>query len=50
LLKRKINYHSSLALRIPSDITSEIFKAYLHEEGETGGRETRRGVTGVDSS
>jgi hypothetical protein len=43
LLKRKVNYHSSPVLRIPSDITSEIFKAYLHEEGETGGREAWRG-------
>jgi hypothetical protein len=32
LLKRKFNYHSSPLLRIPPDLTSEIFKAFLGKE------------------
>jgi hypothetical protein len=37
LLKKKINHHSSPLIRIPSDITSEIFKAYVNKERETEG-------------
>jgi hypothetical protein len=37
LLKKTINHHSSPLIRIPSDITSEIFKAYLNKERETEG-------------
>ena len=38
MLKRKINYQSSALLRLPSDITSEIFKAYLNKDGGPEGR------------
>jgi hypothetical protein len=39
LLKNKINYHSSPLLRIPSDITSQIFEAYLREKKGTDDKE-----------
>lgn len=45
ILKRKINHHTSPLLRIPSDITSEIFKACLlnhHKEEWNDGTETKQ--------
>lgn len=42
LLKKKINRHLSPLIRIPSDITSEIFKVLLKHEGETEGGEPWR--------
>ena len=42
LLKKKINRHLSPLIRIPSDITSEIFKVLLKHEGETEGGESWR--------
>ena len=33
-LKKKINHHSSPLLKIPPEVTSEIFKAYIRQEEE----------------
>jgi hypothetical protein len=49
LLKRKFNYHSSPLLKIPPDLTSEIFKACLAKEDQALGTASARGHAASES-